>query len=521
MSKKIIDNFIKKNFLKIKRNNNKKKILLIDRGIAESAIMNSLFAYALNKNFLFDIDLLTSFSKKNTIFKIYKSFGIEKKISINIKHNISKIELILLVGIEFFLSFLKICVLGRSWFINNYSLKNIYFGDLIYDEYIRNDHNFLNRNLINLNFLKILLISIYKINFLNNLISKKKYNYIMSPTHTYASNAALCMRVALKKKIKVLNVLSSRLRIYKKLAEAEKIEYVLDLKFLKDKVIFNKDWLKRFDLMIKNRYRGKIKYVTAKDAYHNKKKIEKNDFLKIFNFKKDSFKRIVFYAPHCFSDANHKAGKFIFDDYYDQFQTTLKFAEKDKNSLWIIKIHPTSYKYKEENLINKLIKNKKSINIIICPNKFSTFSLIKFSDLIITGRGTIGLEAACFGKKPLLAGETFYSKFGITHNPIDTNDYINKISNYKLLSKLSKKQILSAKKLFYLVVFKNSYTKRDKILVSNYLRADAKSNKIYQQFLNEDDFIKEITKKIDKKIDLSKDQIFQNFKKDFIEQEAI
>jgi len=57
--------------------------------------------------------------------------------------------------------------------------------------------------------------------------------------------------------------------------------------------------------------------------------------------------------------------------------------------------------------------------------------------------------------------------------------------------------------------------------VSNYLRADAKSNKIYQQFLNEDDFIKEITKKIDKKIDLSKDQIFQNFKKDFIEQEAI
>ena len=62
MSKKIIDNFIKKNFLKIKRNNNKKKILLIDRGIAESAIMNSLFAYALNKNFLFDIDLLTSFS---------------------------------------------------------------------------------------------------------------------------------------------------------------------------------------------------------------------------------------------------------------------------------------------------------------------------------------------------------------------------------------------------------------------------------------------------------------------------
>ena len=53
------------------------------------------------------------------------------------------------------------------------------------------------------------------------------------------------MRIALKKNIKVLNVLSSRLRIYKKPIEAEKIEYILDLKFLKDKKIFDKDWKKK------------------------------------------------------------------------------------------------------------------------------------------------------------------------------------------------------------------------------------------------------------------------------------
>ena len=156
---------------------------------------------------------------------------------------------------------------------------------------------------------------------------------------------------------------------------------------------------------------------------------------------------MFFYAPHCFSDANHKAGKLIFDDYYDQFQTTIKHAEKDIDSLWIIKIHPTSYKYKEENLIHELIKNKKVQNIVICPNKFSTFSLIKFSDLIITGRGTIGLETACFGKKTIIwRGETFYSNFNITHNPRNVKDYINKLSNYKLLSKLNTKQIIAAKK---------------------------------------------------------------------------
>ena len=521
MNKKIVNNFIKKNFFKISNKFSKKKVLLIDRGIAESAIMNSFLAYTLNKDFLFNVDLLNSVSKENIISKIYKSFGIKKNISINIKENFTDIRLFFLVNINFFFSAVKLFCFGRSWFINNYSLKGIYFGDLIYDEYIRNNHNFLNRNLINKNFLKLLYIIIFKINFLEQIISKKSYEYVISPTHTYASNAALGMRIALKKNIKVLNVLSSRLRIYKKPIEAEKIEYILDLKFLKDKKIFDKDWKKKFNIMIKDRYSGKIKYFTAKDAYRNKKQINKAEFLKIFHFKRKSFKRIVFYAPHCFSDANHKAGKLIFDDYYDQFQTTIKHAEKDIDSLWIIKIHPTSYKYKEENLIHELIKNKKVQNIVICPNKFSTFSLIKFSDLIITGRGTIGLETACFGKKPLLAGETFYSNFNITHNPRNVKDYINKLSNYKLLSKLNTKQIIAAKKLFYLLVFKNSHIEKDKILISNYLRADIKSKKMFQQFLNEDEFIHKITKKLAKKIDLSNDRIFQNFKNVLINQKSV
>ena len=43
MNKKIINEFIKKNFFKINEVNSSKKMLLIDRGIAESAIMNSFF----------------------------------------------------------------------------------------------------------------------------------------------------------------------------------------------------------------------------------------------------------------------------------------------------------------------------------------------------------------------------------------------------------------------------------------------------------------------------------------------
>ena len=93
---------------------------------------------------------------------------------------------------------------------------------------------------------------------------------------------------------------------------------------------------------------------------------------------------------------------------------------------------------------------------------------------------------------------------------------MSKIFDYNLSTKLKKNEVSIAKKLFYLVVFKNSFLKKDKILTTNYLKINIKSKKIYQNFLSQDQFIKKLTKKLNKKIDLSKDLIFQNFEKIFI-----
>ena len=185
--------------------------------------------------------------------------------------------------------------------------------------------------------------------------------------------------------------------------------------------------------MIKNRYEGKIKFFTAKDAYKGKISFQ-NAKSTISKFiKSHNFQRIVFYAPHCFSDANHSYGKFIFDSYFDQFEKTLKIAEKDLNSLWIVKIHPTSYLYIEQNVIKNYVKNiNTNKNIVICPQNLKPSSIIEIADLIITGRGTIGLESAIIGKKPLLAGENFYTNCGITFDPINQKYFdivLKKIKN--------------------------------------------------------------------------------------------
>ena len=68
------------------------------------------------------------------------------------------------------------------------------------------------------------------------------------------------------------------------------------------------------------------------------------------------------------------------------------------------------------------------------PKKINTNDLLKMSDIVLTGRGTVGIEAACLGKKPILAGRSFYSSLGFTFNPKNLNEYkkliLNKNSNH-------------------------------------------------------------------------------------------
>ena len=512
---KNINRLKKFNFLKIKKNNNNKKILLIDRGQVEGAVFNSLCSVLLNKRYNYNIDLLINYlGKNNPILKIYESFEIDNFININIKRNYKNFMLLLKTFLIFFKTNFNILVNQKGWFVNNFTMYDILFGDIIFDDYNRNNLNFLKKNLYNKEFQKILIVSIYKIIFLNNLISKNKYKYILASSHTYASNSSIGIRIALKKGINVINILSSRLRIYTKLKQAYQSEFHLDKHFLNNKKIFNSNWNKKFDIMIKNRHKGKIKFFTAKDAYEGKISLnkDKSTISKLIN--SNNFQRIVFYAPHCFSDANHSYGKFIFDSYFDQFEKTLKIAKEDTSSLWIVKIHPTSYLYNEQNVIKNYIKNiNMNKNIIICPQKLRPNSIITIADLVITGRGTIGLESAIVGKKPLLAGENFYSNCGITFDPINQKKYFDFILKKKLKTKLNIQQIKLAKKLFYLLVFKNSHIKKDKIKRSNYIEINSK-NKIDQDFFDQNTFLKKISYQLKDKINLMNDRIIKNYDKE-------
>ena len=160
------------------------------------------------------------------------------------------------------------------------------------------------------------------------------------------------------------------------------------------------------------------------NAKKNKIDISKKKFIKDY-LKNKNYKRIALFAPHAFTDANHGIGKFIFKGYYDHFKKTIEFIYnlKSKDTLWLINPHPSSKDYNENGQVEEIINKYKKENIMILPQNIKTVSAIKFSDLVITGRGTIGLEAACLGKKTLIAGYAIYEKLGFTIEPKNQIQY--------------------------------------------------------------------------------------------------
>jgi len=174
--------------------------------------------------------------------------------------------------------------------------------------------------------------------------------------------------------------------------------------------------------------------------------------LKLNIFDQKKYDKIILIASHAFSDAPHVTGYQIFRDYYDHMYETLRFinnTEFDKNILWILKEHPASFLYNEKKIFKNLVDKFSSDKIVYCPNSINTNDLIKICDNVITTRGTIGLEFAAEGKKPILAGAASYSHLGFSIDPKNKDEYFKILKNIHKIMHLNKKQIFKAKEAIY------------------------------------------------------------------------
>lgn len=445
----------------IKNLSNKKKIVLVaDRLRFDSGIRQSLISKIFNDKGYTPI--LATRKTKSIFSKLYESFGLKEKFNTNLLDN----KFFVIKNFpEFFLksifTLIKYHILGIEKFKINFEIDNINIGPQILDQYYRNDQSYL-KGFLTLKFYKILLIAFYKIRLIKNYIKENKIKYTVVSSDTYLNESSIIFKIS--QKLKLINIRSVRktVAVCRRHKDYKSHIYTIKKSFLKKK-IFSKNKVNDY---IRKRFDGKIEHLDVRNAFRNKeKKFDKKKLFAFFNLNNKKYKYVILFAPHVFADSCSTWGHFPFLNYYQFFKETIHRMNDIKKIAWIVKPHPTRHFWNEDFIIKQYLKKYNFSNIYFCPDKISTRDIIKCVDTVVTGRGTIGVEAATFGKRSITCGTSLYRNLDISFNTSTKKNFFKSLEfkNYKFT--LTKKQILIAKKsLFFMGSFR---WKQDSSIIPN------------------------------------------------------
>lgn len=154
----------------------------------------------------------------------------------------------------------------------------------------------------------------------------------------------------------------------------------------------------------------------------------------------DRTKKTAAVFPHLFWDATFFWGHDLFRNYEIWFKETLKIALENDALNWIIKVHPANIikdrrdqhcgEHSELLAIRELVSELPShVKVMPADHPVSTLSLYGVIDYCITVRGTVGLEAACFGVPVLTAGTGRYDGMGFTIDSDSAEEYLEKLAD--------------------------------------------------------------------------------------------
>ncbi len=166
----------------------------------------------------------------------------------------------------------------------------------------------------------------------------------------------------------------------------------------------------------------------------------------------DQDKSTVFVMAPVMSDAPHKQGWMLYEDYYQWLLQTLEIVKDIPEVNWIVKSHPHDLRYTGRFTTPTAVAlyEDRYQHIRNGPFDMHPGSLIDAADAIVTIRGTAGLEAAVFGKPCVSAGKSPYSGHGIAIEPQTEIEYIAALKALENPKPLSAEAIRRAKAFSYL-----------------------------------------------------------------------
>jgi len=174
----------------------------------------------------------------------------------------------------------------------------------------------------------------------------------------------------------------------------------------------------------------------------------------------DPQKKTVALFPHIFWDATFFWGTDLFRNYEDWFCAALRAACANPALNWIIKVHPGNVvkdrrdgvagEHSELAAIRATVGVLPShVKLIPADSDISTFALFDVIDYCLSVRGTVGIEAACFGIPVVTAGTGRFDRLGFTVDPDSPTVYLDLLSRLQDLPPMDAARIELARRFAY------------------------------------------------------------------------
>ena len=429
--------FFNSNFNFYKENKiTNKNLLFVDRQRLDTAIQNSILTLSICEKKKFKAFILSDEDEDSLIIKIYKHLGFNKfLIGFNFKIFFTNQFLLVKSILLSLICIVNIHFKGFEWLIKNYKTNNVLIGDLIYDTNIRFSHRYQKPYIDNY-FIKLLIKSTFRALIIFKYFNNYNFQAVIVGTEPYSYNSGIALRIAVCKNIDNFTISGHEtlflcLNSYNKQIFNSGIFNIRGQNFKKFTGLKISD--KKLNSFYKKRLSGKTKklYTTGIHKKINISKKQKDYEIVFFNRLKKINKKKVLYASHTFSDAVHITGvNYIFKDFYEQLECTLKFLKNNQDCYWIFRPHPQSDYYGEEKIFKKTIQSYKLKNAIYCPSYIEMKKLRKYSDYLVTGMGTAAVEFNAESKKSIICGYAPYSGLGISCHAKSKKKYYHLIKNF-------------------------------------------------------------------------------------------
>jgi hypothetical protein len=174
----------------------------------------------------------------------------------------------------------------------------------------------------------------------------------------------------------------------------------------------------------------------------------------------DPAKRTAVIFPHIFWDATFFWGTDLFRNYEEWFVESLKAACANDGLNWIVKVHPGNLvkdrrdgyrgEHSEITAIRKAVGAlPPHVRVIEAGADVGTLALYRVLDYCLTVRGTVGIEAAAFGKNVVTAGTGRYDRLGFTTDPGAAGAYLDTLSRLETLPPPEQRRIELARRYAY------------------------------------------------------------------------